>query len=314
MELLCPSCQRRLTIPDQYAGQMMKCPLCGHSFTAPALAPVPEPATAPPPPMPTPDRAAAAPPPLAGEPPLAPVQPAKPPAPPPTPSEYTHYWSIWLSPKVLQWVAVGAIFLAFVLTFFTWIRGEPQGLIMATQNGWQAAFGGESLGPDWPKGKEMSKEEHAGVCVPLLFYLLLLILLILLSAAAAALSLFPITLPPAVQRLLPWRWALVAGLAALAFLLLVLQLLVGFSVENKAHAAASEMLEDLRKGARDDTTREEVEKRAAAAHRAVDQSIIRTRAVTLVFWLTLIAVLCAGLTFRADFHPHKPTPRIDILW
>jgi hypothetical protein len=41
MELLCPSCQRKLTIPEQYAGQQMKCPLCNNMFTAPALAPVP---------------------------------------------------------------------------------------------------------------------------------------------------------------------------------------------------------------------------------------------------------------------------------
>src|SRR5438034_1070971 len=52
MELLCPSCQKKLTIPDQYAGQLMKCPLCTQTFTAPALPPTPGPAMAPPPPPP----------------------------------------------------------------------------------------------------------------------------------------------------------------------------------------------------------------------------------------------------------------------
>src|SRR5437868_14538270 len=51
MELLCPSCQKTLTIPDQYAGQLMKCPLCQQTFTAPALPPTPA-AAAPPPPAP----------------------------------------------------------------------------------------------------------------------------------------------------------------------------------------------------------------------------------------------------------------------
>ena len=43
MELLCPSCQKKLTIPDQYAGQLMKCPLCQGIFTAPSLPPTTSP-------------------------------------------------------------------------------------------------------------------------------------------------------------------------------------------------------------------------------------------------------------------------------
>jgi hypothetical protein len=38
MNLLCPSCQNPLSVPEQYAGQLMKCPLCGNNFTVPALA------------------------------------------------------------------------------------------------------------------------------------------------------------------------------------------------------------------------------------------------------------------------------------
>jgi hypothetical protein len=41
MNLLCPSCQNPLAVPEQYAGQLMKCPLCGNNFTVPALAPTP---------------------------------------------------------------------------------------------------------------------------------------------------------------------------------------------------------------------------------------------------------------------------------
>ena len=33
--VLCPHCQKMLTIPGQYAGQLMKCPLCAKTFTAP---------------------------------------------------------------------------------------------------------------------------------------------------------------------------------------------------------------------------------------------------------------------------------------
>jgi hypothetical protein len=37
MNLLCPSCQNPLSVPEQYAGQLMKCPLCNNNFTVPAL-------------------------------------------------------------------------------------------------------------------------------------------------------------------------------------------------------------------------------------------------------------------------------------
>ncbi len=37
MNLLCPACQKMITVPDQYAGQTMKCPLCSQLFPAPVL-------------------------------------------------------------------------------------------------------------------------------------------------------------------------------------------------------------------------------------------------------------------------------------
>src|SRR5207302_4393185 len=37
MNLLCPNCQKMLTVPEQFAGQLMKCPLCSGTFTVPVL-------------------------------------------------------------------------------------------------------------------------------------------------------------------------------------------------------------------------------------------------------------------------------------
>src|SRR5438105_269211 len=58
MNLLCPNCQKMLTVPEQYAGQLMKCPLCSGTFTVPALPQpafgAPEPSAPPPPPPPPP--------------------------------------------------------------------------------------------------------------------------------------------------------------------------------------------------------------------------------------------------------------------
>src|SRR5882762_10036273 len=108
MELLCPSCQKKLTIPDQYAGQLMKCPLCQQTFTAPALPATPAAAMAPPPPppivmepLPPPPRGdgkAAA---LMAEEPIPELQPLEE-APPAPPGDYSHFWSVYISPKVLM--------------------------------------------------------------------------------------------------------------------------------------------------------------------------------------------------------------------
>ncbi len=47
MNIPCPSCDQRLEIPQELAGQTIECPACNTSLTTPALA-------APPPPLPTP--------------------------------------------------------------------------------------------------------------------------------------------------------------------------------------------------------------------------------------------------------------------
>ena len=37
MNINCPHCSAYLTVPEQYAGQLMKCPKCNSNFTVPAL-------------------------------------------------------------------------------------------------------------------------------------------------------------------------------------------------------------------------------------------------------------------------------------
>ncbi len=182
MDLLCPACQQKLTIPDDFAGQPAKCPQCGHTFTAPTLPPMPGAYTppaappapppapfvpspqsaAPPPPSPEPQTAAvpapapAAPPvtavtpvtvpppaPAPTAPPLAPA-----PAPEPPPQDYTRRWTIWIGPNFWCWVAVAAALLVVVLSFFPWVGYFPGGMGTHTQSAWQAAFGGESVDKD----------------------------------------------------------------------------------------------------------------------------------------------------------------------
>src|SRR5262245_42053802 len=80
MELHCPNCQQKLNIGDQFAGQLMRCPLCNGTFQAPSLAP----SAAPPPPAPSPAPAPAPPVPQ----PFSFAPESAPPAPPPPPPGY----------------------------------------------------------------------------------------------------------------------------------------------------------------------------------------------------------------------------------
>src|ERR1700687_5382603 len=125
MDFICPNCTKMITVPDQYAGQPMRCPICQQTFQAPSLpssAPVAamplsdppapageevykfshEPLSSPPPPPPvspsSPRAESTRPQPKASSPP-----PPPPPPPPPTPppAGYARKFSIQLSPQVL---------------------------------------------------------------------------------------------------------------------------------------------------------------------------------------------------------------------
>ncbi len=232
MNLLCPNCQKPLTVPEQYAGQPMRCPLCSGTFTVPAL-PTPAASVPPPPPAPLPPPSAApadtygfkdpaAPPPApaphpadlafeslpaaprapsgftGGAPSSAPrqtfteEQPSYPSA--PTPEGYQRKYTIWFSPKVLQYVAPVALFLIFVLTFFPWVGVYPGGVADAWQNAWQATVGGYSIDPDvvvasppFPKytEKDAEKSTEPGVNILLIFYLVVFIVTLVLAASPA---------------------------------------------------------------------------------------------------------------------------------
>src|SRR5262245_23353908 len=106
MDFLCPSCQKMLTVPDQYAGTKMKCPLCAATFTAPSLPSPASSAPGGPGPFPPP---ASAPSPTAA--PLPPPMTPAPPAPPPSPGEYRHGFALALEPRVVQWFAPAALVL-----------------------------------------------------------------------------------------------------------------------------------------------------------------------------------------------------------
>ena len=339
MNLLCPNCQKPLSVAEQYAGQPMRCPLCAGTFTVPALPQTPPPPPSPPPapaetygfkdpvappphppelnfestaPAPKPPASFAAASPSGPPPTYTDEQPTFPAA--PTPEGYHRKYTIWFSPRVLQYVAPVAVFLILFLTFFAWTGLFPGGVPRAWQNAWQAAYGGYSIDPDViGNSTAFAKGAEPGWNFLLVFYLLLFIPTFLVTIGCLALSFVPPSkLPPTAYPLLPWRWGVVAALNLILLLFLILQLVLGFSLENNYIAATDNAVAAAAK-ARETTTTPEARSDAIDEGLA-RQAVSRTVWLDLVVILSILAVVAAALMFCLNRRGTRPAPRIDTLW
>lgn len=326
MNLQCPNCQKLLQVPEQYAGQLMKCPLCGGTFTLPALAPpAPEPIAppppvsvtpppAPPPPAPAPDAftglgtpapAASA---AAPAPPLSPTDSPAPSLPPP--AGYTRSYTFWFSPQVLQYVAPVSVVLIFFLQFFNWVGIYPGGVPAVTQGAWGTAFGHYSVDPDLDTGARFGKEdkEQPGANVLMIFYVLLFLVNLVLTVGVLALTFVPVKLPPQVQQFWPWRWCIVAAANAVVFLFLALQLIVGFSLEN----VYTQRLEEQIKPRANPTTKEQ--KETEVARGMALSNLHRTLWLRLVVVLHLLAIAASSLVYCLHQRGSRPLPKVELVW
>ena len=299
MNLLCPNCQKMISVPDQHAGQAMKCPLCGNTFQAPnlpgaATSAVPASAGAGAASSPGPASSAPVHPdvfrlaPEPAEPPRGPEAqvPSGPPGPTPPeppldlaaglspPTGYHHRSTIWISPRVVPWVAPAGLVVVFFLLFCAWVEwpGHPE----VSQSGWGTAFGKYFTGLG-------------------LLYVLLFILSLLAAVAAVVVPHVHVTLPRAVQQLWPWRSGFVAGLALLSFVFLVLELSLDFGLEKEAQAHQVPVL-------------------AGAEADFLYSLLHRTVWLRLAVLLHLIAVIGATLEFWLALRKNRPLPRVDIFW
>lgn len=233
MDLICPSCQKRLTIEDRFAGMVVKCPLCGGMLQAPVLvstpAPAPPPApiapVSPPgrltgvrPPLPPPAPATQPPPALPAAPPQelpTPAQASAPPSPqtapldvvevvreppPPTPSislgEYKKSIRWHLRPDILEWIAPVSVVAILVLSIFAWYVREDYRL-----NLWELAF------------------TSRGYAI----YTFYTVVFMFLAMPAAVINLCLekrwIPTPDGLRPYWPWRSLIVGGVIVLPFLL-----------------------------------------------------------------------------------------------
>lgn len=295
MNLLCPNCQKPLTVPDQYAGQLMKCPLCNGTFSVPGLAP---PSAPPPPPPSQPDVFQVSPEPPPPSPRQEPARsrrdatPAPPPPPPPPTSGYQRTFSLTLNPKAAAWVAPAAIVLIFVLLFFPWVSTYlTDGNQWYSQLGWGTGFG--------------SQRSFLGI-----LYILLLFPTLFVAIALAVVPLLPIKLPPQLAPLLPWRSAAVAAVVLLPTLFLAAQcLLFGFGLENTVLTTG-----DGPKSEKPGDTLED-KLRARETTRTVARATLdRSLWPYLAGVLHLIALAGCGIDLWLERRGPSLPPRMDLLW
>jgi hypothetical protein len=308
MNLICPNCQKKLTIADQDAGQVMKCPLCSQPFSVPAL---PEPALA-----------------AAGS--VHPSGPAFPPhsdgpepvyaaapfsqqntkeaPPPPPPAGYEQTWTIWISPRLIRWVAPVALLIVLIFMFFPWTGVFPGGIAVYTQNAFQMIWGGYSVDTAGDKVLSLSKEIDAAIRANWLmfFYLLLILAAFALAAAPLVLARIAYPLPRPLQQIWPWRTILVLIATLLAFLILLSFLANGSGFENAVIAIAD-------KGS--------AKEAAASLEEAIKHGLALSRLnLSRTFWLHgavffhFVALAGVGLELWLERRGARPLPRVEAQW
>lgn len=308
MNILCPSCQKRVAVPDEAAGKPTPCPLCGETFTPPAL---------------TPAAIDSAPPPIPKPAPPPPAPPAAPPAPATTtaPSEPSRSGdpccSLTLGRRWVRWLAPIGLIAAFVLSFFPWVGSYPNGSPVYTQSAWKAMRGAVKIAD--PAGEDVMKkhealEKNSSVDGLLLLYCFLLIPAALLSVGVIATSLVDFTIPDAVQRIWRHRDLVLAVLGLILPVLLIWPLAFGFGVEKAAAQAAETTVPPLAAPA-DGAKPNALEAQKRDLRRDVE---VASYAIDRTCWLCL-ALLAQGVALfgtasilwlnrRGD----RPEPRVEF--
>jgi len=160
--------------------------------------------------------------------PLAPHQDGHPPATRPETESppaagYAHSATVWISPRVLRWVAPLAVLALFVFLFLPWTGAYPGGYGVYTQNGFQTTWGGVSVDPVGAKALD-SVQPYANVGANRLMLLYTLLVLLALVIILAPLALTPAraqVLPPVVRSLWRRRLELLSAVGLVALLVLL---------------------------------------------------------------------------------------------
>jgi hypothetical protein len=309
MNLICPHCQKLVTIGDELAGQTTTCPQCRGPFTVPLPprpADVPAPSPPPPPalPPPLPELSAA-------------LETPSPPVPPPPSGEYGRRLGFTLQPRIVRWIAPACFVLIFVLMFFPWVGVYHGSYTAARQLGFGVVFGVY----DGPNGKDsLEEKQRPGVSPFTLLYFLLLLGALAATAGLVVLTLAPHVIPPhIVQKVVPWRTLALAGLSLLGLVLLLPQIFLSLPFESRVLEEAEKKYEAALAATRDLKEAREASKADAKIRAEIEygnavNAVQRRTAFRLVVLLNLIAVAGALADLWLDKRPGRPLPRVSVEW
>jgi hypothetical protein len=307
MRVLCPSCQQLVNLPDSAAGQLTPCPLCSRTFTPPALTGAAVDAAPPPtfPPVET----------RSSKPDLRIAQESAPQSPSPSYGSLERCCTCTLQKEVVVWIAPVALFLAFVLTFFTWVAAAPNGTRVYTQSGWQAAFGGFTVDP---YGEEIFNRRDALNSTTrasswLVLYSLLLILTMLLAVGNMAVSVLKLTVPDALHKIWPHRDTIVAGLCAILLISLLFPMFTGFGLQTAVVQAAESQIpppQSKAEGATP-TPKDQIHRDLNRDIEVAKFGVVRTSWFCWSIWIILAALIGALLDLWLDRRGDRPEPRAE---
>jgi hypothetical protein len=332
MNLICPHCQKLLTVPEQNAGQLMKCPMCNNTFPVPALpqTPIASGSTTAPPGADAGAEIFSLAPEPAGAPSSAPrreernagraaaeparrVGPDK--APPPLPgTDYQHVYSLRISPRVVPLVAPIALFFILILLFFPWVGSYPGGHSVYTQSAFEMLGGGHRYDVVGEKVLNYDKKitENIGLSGLMYLYVLLLLVTIALVVLPLIIKQRPILLPAALESIWPWRSQLAFAGMVLVFAVLLLQSWWGFGLENAMRAIA---YQSIAPPASTELTPEEQQQLEIKRGAKVGElSLQRAVSFRLAELFHLLAIAGTGLELWLERRGKRPLPRIEMQW
>ena len=315
---ICPHCFVPVEFADAAAGTTAECPSCRKPFAVPgAYAPtVAGDAAAPrptPEPVPVTDPRPAPPPGL-----VRPTDAARATAPAGSPPPLDGRGAtVTLSPVALDWLPVSCFTLILVLTFFSWVGLYPGGFKAYAQTPWAALagvidtnhFSEEVLQIETPLTKLLGS--NWVVLVP---YLLAVLAAVVLGWADRVVTAAHITRLPGplgfVEKIWPYRFPLLAGLAVGTLVLLGLQIRLGFGLETATRQLVANDFAEALQAADNSSARQKI---LVKQGMKLGQYELQTTVwLTLAVVLHVTAVAAAGLRFWLYRRGTKPLPRVSF--
>jgi hypothetical protein len=239
----------------------------------------------------------------------------EPPPPPAIPPGYTKSRGITLSPRWVSWVPVVCLTVIVLLTFFPWIGSYIGRSAVYSQNAWLALGGDasrnfklEDLLPG--KGEWLNRLTSDWWLLP--YFICLILAVVLAWAERGVATLDKTRLPPQLRWIAgiwPYRNPVIAGLAALALGLLLIQMLNGFGLERALRSVVAEQFNEARKAAGDSgaaQARIEFQEEQELAK----YDLQRTTWLYLAVLLHVAAVLAITARAALDARGHRPPPRL----